>query len=70
MPPGSEYQLRCFNELTHRTGMQLRRSVGMAGTGYPTFAYLAKLQNEAEGANLLPELAYAMDRALTAVQGI
>jgi hypothetical protein len=70
MPSGSEYSLRCFNELVHRTGMQLRRSVGMADAGYPTDAYLSRLRYDAENGDPLAELEHAMGRAVTAVEGI
>ncbi len=70
MPPGSEYSLRCFNELVHRTGMQICRSVGVADAGYPTEAYLSKLRYEAEDGELLAELEYAMGRAVKSVGGI
>jgi hypothetical protein len=70
MPSGSEYSLRCFNELVHRTVMQFRRSVGVAEAGYPTEAYLSRLRYEAEDGQLLAELEYAMGRAFTTAEGL
>ena len=70
MPSGSEYPLRCINELLHRTGMQLRQLAGMPDAGYPTDAYLETIRHEAENGGLLAELEDVIRRALTTAEGL
>ncbi len=64
MPPGSEYALRSYNELLHRTSMQMCQAVGMPHGGYPDEAFINMLQAEADRAGRLPNLESAVGRAL------
>jgi hypothetical protein len=64
MTPGSEPELRSFNELLHRTSSQLCHAVGVGHEGYPPDAFLAVLEAEATRSSLLAELEYAITRAL------
>jgi hypothetical protein len=66
MPEGSEYGLRCFNELAHRTAMQMCRAVGMPVIGYPPDAFVETIEAEADRNGLLPNLRAAIERALSA----
>ncbi len=68
MHAGSEYSLRSFNELLHRTSMQLCQAVGIPERGYPPDAYLAMLQNEAQRSGLFDPLEWAIRRALKSVE--
>jgi hypothetical protein len=49
MPPGSEYLLRSYNELLHRTSMQMCRAVGVPHGGHPDEAFIDMLRAEAGG---------------------
>jgi hypothetical protein len=47
MRSGSQYALRCYNELLHRTSMQMCQAVGLPLGGYPDIDFIAMLRNEA-----------------------
>jgi len=64
MPPGSEYPLRSYNELLHRTSMQLCQSVGVPHGGYPDEAFIEMLQAEATRAERLSNVESAVGRTL------
>jgi hypothetical protein len=64
MPPGSGFALRCFNEMLHRTSMQMRQVLGTPRAGYPDDVYLNILENEATVGERLEVLHSVMVRAL------
>ena len=64
MSPGSEFTLRCFNEMVHRTSMQMRQVLGTPSAGYPDDVYLNILENEASDGERLDVLTSAIARAL------
>jgi hypothetical protein len=64
MAPASEYPLRSYNELLHRTSMQLCQAVGVPHGGCPDEAFLDMLRSEAARANRLANVEYAVRRTL------
>jgi hypothetical protein len=68
MPSGSEYALRCYNELLHRTGMQMCQAVGVPHGGYPDEDFIGMLQAEATRGDRLSSLESAVYRALRTVE--
>ena len=67
MPSGSQYALRCFNELLHRTNMQMCQAVGVPHGGYPDPDFLGTLRNEATRGDRLSRLESVIGRALRTV---
>jgi len=66
MPPGSEFALRCFNEMLHRTSMQMRKVLGTPDAGYPDDVYLNMLDNEANVGERPGVLTSVLTRAVEA----
>jgi hypothetical protein len=64
MPPGSEYPLRCYNELLHRTSMQMCQAVGVPHGGYPNEDFIDMLLSEAARGDRLNSLESAVARVL------
>jgi len=64
MPAGSEYPLRAYNELLHRTSMQMCQAVGVPHGGYPDEAFIGTLRAEAASADGLSSVESAVARTL------
>jgi hypothetical protein len=68
MPPGSEISLRSYNELLHRTSMQMCQVVGVPHGGYPDEDFIGMLQTEAARGDRVNSLEDAVGNALRTLE--